>query len=211
MNAVVLSSPQQINLFNAALLARREQFSPRQLLAWIAFAVVALVAVAWWATSQMRLLRSEIAEQGARAKVHPGDSAPSPQQIAALEQALRARVATLEARQAALATLKRGMAGAESGPSFVLRRLAETIPPTAWLVEVRVGANRVDLRGRALEPGAVDAWLVRLRSSGFIAEKPAPTLRVDRMEPAAGRSGEAYAFELTGALGAPFADEGARP
>lgn len=206
MNAVVLASPQQINLYNESLLPPRHQFSSHQLAAWVGIALVALAAVAWWATDQMRALRQEMAQQAALrpAKV---DDGPSPQQLAALEQGLRAKLAVLQTRRAARDVLKRGMAGPDAGPSFVLRRIAETIPPSAWLTGLTVSASHIDIRARALDPAAVDLWLDRLRSSGFLAREPAPALRLDRIEPAAGKTLDSYGFQVSATLAAPFADE----
>jgi hypothetical protein len=76
-----------------------------------------------------------------------------------------------------------------------------------------VAGSRVDIRAKALDPAAVDAWLERLRASRFLAERPAPTLRLDRIDPPAGSAETVpvYAVQLSAALEAPFADEGARP
>jgi len=211
MMAAVLVSPQQINLYNPTLLPSREQFSARQLAIWVVIAVAALAAVAWWATGQMRSLMREMAEQ-ARAP-SKGPVGPTQQNVEAMEKALRDKLALLEARRATRDALRRGMAGPDAGPSAVLRRIADTIPPTAWVLEVKVAGSRIDIKGRALDPAAVDAWLERLRGSGFITEKPLPNLRVDRIEPAAGpgKGPASYGIQISATLAAPFAEEGGRP
>jgi len=130
--AAVLASPQQVNLFNPALLPAREKFSARQLLGWIVFAVVALAAVAWWAAGQMRELRTEIAQEQSRPRGRPQEG-PTQDQVNAMQQTYRQLQAQLATRQAALDAARRGMAGPDGGPAGVMRRLAETIPPTVWL------------------------------------------------------------------------------
>ena len=211
MSAVSLPSPRQLNLYDASLLPPRHAFSVRQLLAWVLIAALALGGVAWWARTQIGSLRQEIAREAARPRAR--EAGPTAQEVAALEQSLRARTALLEARRAAREALERGMARPDAGPSAVLRRIADTIPASAWLLELRVAGSHVDIRAKALDPAAVDAWLERLRASGFLAARPAATLRLDRIDPPAGspQSVPAYGVLVSGTLEAPFADEGARP
>ena len=216
------AAPSQINLYNAALLPKRESFSARQIAAGVAVAAVAMVAVSWWAASESRLLRKEVAEQAqyqaakiARALVPPtldGKPVPTPQEVAALEQGLKAKHALLESRRAALDAMKRGMVGPEAGPSALMRLVATSIPREAWLTELRVAGSRLDVAGRATDPAAVEAWLARLRASGFLAEKSTPTLRLERME-APGTPGRTsgYTFNVSATLASPLADEGPRP
>jgi len=211
MSTVAFAGPQQVNLYDPSLLPPRHAFTVRQLLAWVLIAALALGVVAWWARSQIGSLRQEMAREAARPRAQ--ETGPTAQQVAGLEQALRARTALLEARRAARDALERGMARPDAGPSAVLRRIADTIPASAWLLELRVAGSHVDIRAKALDPAAVDAWLERLRASRFLAERPAPTLRLDRIDPPAGsaQSAPVYGVQLSAALEAPFADEGAKP
>ncbi len=214
MNASV-AAPQQINLYNPALLPAREQFSARQLVAWVVIAASAMAAIAWWAAGETRALRREMADQAARAPAAPGaDAGPTPHQVAALETTLRGKQALLETRRTARDALKRGMAGPDSGPSAVMRRMADSIPPTAWLTELRAAGSRIDVSGRTLDPAAVDRWLDSLRASGLVATAPAPAVKLERIDAPAGpsaRAAQAYAFHISAALSSPFAEEGARP
>lgn len=213
----------QVNLYNASLVPKREQFSARQIAAGVILAALAMVAVAVWATLQMRTLRQEVDEQAkllagraAGALAAPtvqGQSVPTPQEVAALEQALRSKQASLQARRAARDALKRGMAGPDSGPSALMRRIAESIPQEAWLTEIRAVGGSVELSGKTLDPEAVDTWLSRLRASGLLAETPAPTVRAERIETAeaAGRRAPAYTFGISATLANPLAQEGGQP
>lgn len=212
--------PRQINLYNPALLPKREHFSARHIAVGVAAAGVAMVAIAWWAAKQSDVLRGEIASQAqelasetARAQGPPlvdGQPVPTPQQVALLEQALRDKQAQLEARRAAREALKRGRAGPDAGPSALMRIIAESIPAAAWLTEVRAVGGRFELTGKTIDPAAVQGWLERLRASGFLAEAPVPTVRVERIEAAApaGRTPAAYLFSISAELSAPLADEG---
>ena len=215
--------PRQINLYNPALLPKREQFSARQIAAGAALAAVAIAAVSFWAAKEASTLRREVQEhERTRAAQNAlalapvmldGRPVPSPEALAALEKALEAKAALLKSRQAALEGMRRGTAGADAGPSALMRVVASTIPATAWLGEIRVAGSRIDIVGKALDPADVDGWLARLRASGFLAETPLPSVRVERIEaPTHGGSARgAYQFTLSAALASPFAEEGARP
>lgn len=213
MASTIAAAPQQINLYNPALRPARETFSARQLTAWMVLAALAMGAVGWWATRELRELRREISGQPAGAD--PAEAGPTPQQVATLERQLRERQALRDARQAARDTLRRGTVAAGSVPSAVLREVADSIPETAWLSEIKVAGARLEMSGRALDAGAVNAWLARMRSSGFLAPRPAAGVRIERLDaaalPAGARGQATYAFHLSASLGAPFADEGGRP
>lgn len=223
MTPNAMAPPRQINLYNASLLPKREQFSARQIATGAIVAAAAIAAVSWWAAKEASTLRREVAEhektraaRTALALAPPmvdGRPVPSPQELAAQEKALVDKGALLVARQAALEGMKRGTASAEAGPSALMRMVAGTIPPSAWLGEIRVAGSRIDIVGKALDPADVDAWLARLRATGFLAESPMPGVRLERIEaPApAGRARGAYQFTLSAALASPFAEEGARP
>ena len=220
MNATA-AAPLQVNLYNPALLPQRERFSARQIAGGVVIAGLAMASVAWWAYDQSRTLRKEIAEQAqfraaetARALAPPaldGRPVPSPQEVAALEQAVKAREALLDSRRAARDALKRGMAGPDAGPSALMRLVATSIPREAWITELRATGSRLDVSGRATDPAAVEAWLTRLRGSGFLAEKPAPALKLERMEAAAAtppRAAGGYTFSVSATLASPLAEEG---
>lgn len=219
MNAIV-AAPGQVNLYNPALLPQRERFSARQIAAGVIVAGAAMAAVGWWAASQSAALRKEIAEQvqyraaqTARALAPPtvdGKPVPSPQEVTALEQGLKAKQVLLETRRAARDVLKRGLAGPDAGPSALMRLVASTIPREAWITELRASGSRLDVAGRAIDPAAVEAWLARLRTSGFLAEKPEPALKLERIEAGTGRAGGGYTFSVAAALASPLAEEGTR-
>jgi Tfp pilus assembly protein PilN len=213
MAAVLSRAPQQVNLLNPALMPATEHFSGRHLLTWILVAAVALVAVAWWAVTETRELREEMAETARNNPVSPGaDAGPTPQQVAALEQSLQARKAMLEAKLATRDALTRGLSAHNGGPSAVMRIMADSIPASAWLTEVRVHGGRIDVVGKALDAAAVDAWLERLRNAGFLAAQPAASVKLERLEtPPAARLPPTYSFQVSAPLALAFADDGARP
>jgi Tfp pilus assembly protein PilN len=214
---------QQVNLLNPSLLPKRETFSARHIAVWSIVVFVAMAAIGWWATGEIRSLRRVVAEHAARhaeeaalaavPRLPGGEVAPTQQEVAALEQSLRDRQSLLAARQGARDGLKRGLAGPDAGPSAVLRLMAATVPVSAWLTEVRVAGDRIDIAGKALDAAAVDDWLERLRSSGFLAPAPVPGVRVERIDSPtpSGRVLPVYVFGISAALASPFAEEGGRP
>jgi hypothetical protein len=73
-----------------------------------------------------------------------------------------------------------------------------------------VNAARIDLKANALEPSAVEGWLERLRAGGFLADRPASTLRLDRIDAAVAAPGAptAYSVAVSATLASPFAEGG---
>lgn len=214
---------QQVNLFNPGLIPKRESFTARHIIVWSVVALVGMTALGWWASVETGKLRREVAENASRLaadgafalkpRLPSGEVAPTPQEIAALEQARQAKKALREARLGAREVLKRGLAGPNDGPSALLRLIASTLPAAAWLSEIRVAGERIDVTGKSLDAAAVDAWLEHLRTSGFLAARPMPALRLERTDAPAPSGGvqPVFVFGISAALAAPFADEGARP
>ena len=243
MMAELAGSPlRQINLYNDALLPKRELFSARQMTTWTVIALISMIAIAWWAVVETRKIAVEVANQASRqtverarnAAVLPAGEVPSPQQLAASEQALRAQEAQLAARRAAGEALSRGMANDKRGPSALMRLIAATIPPQVWVTEVRVAGSQVDVIGKTLDPVAINIWLERLRASAYVVAKPLPVLRLERVDapniapttapspaPGLGRVSATslasagtpviHSFTISAGLSSPFAEEGPRP
>lgn len=213
---------QQVNLLNPGLIPKRESFTAWHIIVWSVVALAGMAALGWWASVETGKLRREVAANAAwlaadsafalQPRLPSGEVAPTPQEIAALEQARQAMKSDLEARKGARDLLKRGLAGPEDGPSALLRRIAATLPEAAWLTEIRVAGERIDVTGKSLDAAAIDAWLEQLRASGFLAQKPMPALRIERTDAPAPSGGvlPVFVFGIAGALAVPFAEEGAR-
>lgn len=222
----------QINLLNPLLLPKREILSARSVLLWVVIAVFAMAAVAWWAVTETRNVQRQANAQAAQRAINRINSTgpdfvdvaavPTPPQMAALEQNLRAQQATLEARRAALTALKRVMGSENGGPSETLRALASSIPDAVWITELRVTAGRLEMAGKSLDPAAVNAWLNRLTNDGYLSAKPAPAVRVENTEPPAAAAAPAaaagtatrarvpeYSFVILATLARPFAEDAA--
>ncbi len=223
MAALASSTLRQINLYNPALLPVREVFSARLIVTWVVIAALAMAAVAWWALLEKRTVSREVANQLSRQAANvirsavvgaDGEALPTPQQVAAIRESLRTKHALLETRRSTRDLLARGLVNEKGGPTSLLRLIATTAPPQLWLTELRVNGKQVSITGKTLEPAAVNLWLDRLRESGYLIEKPLPTMRVERLEtlvPAPVGVTLAYTFNIAAGLSSPFADDGATP
>ena len=233
--SAVINQPamRQINLLNPSLLPKREFFSARSVLGWVIVAIVAMAAVAWWAATETRSVSRQASEQTVLraaekqrvfgAMLADGESIPTPQQIAAMDQSLRAKQTALESRRAALVNLKRVLGTENGGPSATLRTIASSMPDSVWLTELRATAGHLEVTGKTLDPAAVNAWLDRLTAAGYLTKKPVPAVRIERADVAGavtapvGAPGIAtpstasrvpvYSFGIAATLAHPFAED----
>lgn len=223
MNAPTRPPIHQINLYNPSLLPTQEVFTARRISVGVGAAVLVMATIGWWAFAEKQRLSQELASKAAarvaetaRAElISAAGGAPlTPPQMAALETALNSQRAMLAAKRDARDLLKRGLATDKAGPSALMRLLANSAPAQAWLTDIRVAGNQMEIAGKTLDPSAVNGWLERLAASGYLSTKPLPTLRLDRVEaptPPPGRAFSVYAFTIVGTLVSPLADDGGRP
>ncbi|MEI6738037.1 MAG: PilN domain-containing protein [Pseudomonadota bacterium] len=182
-----------------------------------------MVAVSWWAAIETRNISREVSKQVAYQAAQRARSAPeadgggaslTSQEVAALEQTLQKQQTLLDVRRSARDTLRRGMVGDKAGPSALMRMIAASTPSQVWVTEIRVGGSRIDIAGKTLDPLAINVWLDHLRSSGYLAEKPVATVRLERFDPPASTSVRVisvYSYTLSATLSSPFAEDGGRP
>lgn len=217
---IAMTGLRQINLYNAALIPKRELFSARLILWWLVISILLMAAVGRWAMIETRSISREIAIQAgqqasARARALPmatdGEVLPTPQQVAALEQKLRSQQELLEKRQTFWRTLNQGTTAENGGPSALMRQFSKNIPPQVWLTEIRVTGGRIDVTGKTLDPVAVNALVDRLQTAGYLAAKPSAAIRLERTDVSSSvRTPLVYSFSVAAALSSTFADEGAR-
>lgn len=223
MNAPARPPIRQINLYNPSLLPTQEVFTARRISVGVVAAVLIMASIGWWAFAERQRLSQEIASKAAaraaetaRAEVifAAGGAPLTPTQLAALETTLNSQRAMLAAKRDARDLLRRGLATDKAGPSALMRLLANSAPAQAWLTDIRVGGNQMEVVGKTLDPAAVNVWLARLTASGYLSAMPLPTLRLERVEapaPPPGRAFPVYAFTIAGTLASPFSDDGGRP
>ncbi len=217
---MAMTGLRQINLYNPALIPKRELFSARLILWWLVISILLMAAVGRWALIETRSISREVAIQAGRqaterARAVPlatdGEALPTPQQVAALEQQLRAQQELLEKRRAAWRTLNLGTTADNGGPSALMRQFSKNVPKQVWLTEVRVVGSRIDVAGKTLDPLAVNLLVERLQATGYFAAKPPPAVRLERVDaPPPARTVAVFSFSVTAALSSAYADEGAR-
>ena len=216
--AVAMPGLRQINLYNATLIPTRELFSARLILWWVVIALLAMAAVARFAYVETQSVSREVTLNAGRQAAEKariaspsidGEVLPTPQQVAALETALRSQQMLLNTKRIARDTLRHGAAFEKGGSSALMRLFAESVPPQAWLTEIRSSGPRIEFSGKTLDPLAVNALVVQLNASGYLAAGHVPVIRIERMEPAVPpRAMSVYSFGITASLVSPFADEG---
>lgn len=204
---------QQINLFNPVFLAKKKYFSALtivQALALIAvgslgfaayttYKVSALAAAAAQGEQQLVALRSQV---GNLAKEFGPQGSGG-----ALADELARSEARLKARREILTTLRTGELGNVQGFSRYLAAFARQRIDGVWLTALSVGGDENDLvvRGRALRPEAVPAYLQALNAEDVMRGR-----RVTELSMNANR--ETTAMPLPGTpTGATAAATGALP
>lgn len=192
--------PQQINLYSPIFLVPRRHFSARAMAQSLAVVAVALAALCAWAIWGSLALRRELAEVLARGTQERAQlvaalaaqpaSAPAP---AALNQEMARVQADLAQRRRALAEIEQGLATPQSGHAARLRLLARTVPPQAWLTELKLADGRLELTGLTQQPEVLRPWLERLAQEPLSAGLPLAALKVERAGP------EGWRFAIVGA------------
>ena len=219
---------QQIILYSPILLAPRRYFSALAMLQALAVLGAGLAGLSLWSVSQTQGLKRDLASataadsaeqqrlQGALAG-RPAVS-HSAANVSALEQELTQARRQLADREALLASLSAPAPGSRISRSTLLRLLAQTLPSTSWLTEVKVEGGRVELAGATLQPETLRPWLERLSADPALAGQTLEAVKVERRDTNVGAGPESWSFRVVSGRGgstaaAPNApgDAGERP
>jgi ATP phosphoribosyltransferase regulatory subunit HisZ len=207
---------QQVNLYQPILGAEKRLFSARAIgvcLALLALSLAALGGYGAWRTSRVERSVAELEKRQAAELVtaeraglalNPGKS------LADLDADAKNLAADIAARERALAILKIGAASPATGFAARLDALARRQVDGLWLHDVVVGSGdgRLAMRGQALDPKLVPAYLAALSEDPALAG-----VRFDKLTMRRAKEDEAPAelvFEL-GAPGLTLATPEARP
>lgn len=200
--------PQQINLCNPIFLVQKRYFSAATMARALGvFLLLGGLLSAYWswalvalntgyqqsaASSQREIDRLQAAIQARRAATGPAD--------AAAVQELEARKTELQQRELLLRELKRGLLREGQGHAARLQLLARSIPPQAWVTEVKADDLRLELSGYTLEPAALNGWVARLSDSPLLEGQQLSLVKVERVKSEAGPAGPAATSAMTGPL-----------
>lgn len=202
---------QNINLYDPAFRVHRNWLSAN-------LAAAALVAAAVVVAAGAAVLRSQV--EGLEQQVLIGDEQLKSQQAALQDLAkqvasarpdprmladLSATQASLEQRRAVLQLLNAGGLGDESGYSATLQAVARQSLTGLWLVGLTLNHRDVAMRGRALNPELVPAFLQRLNRESALQGRSFRSLEMQRplqAEAPPARQAPYVEFALAGADGA---------
>jgi Tfp pilus assembly protein PilN len=198
--------PQQINLCTPIFLTQKRYFSANTMAqAMGVFLLLGGSLSAYWTWSLKQVSagyqqsvttnQREIDRLQAAIKVSKASTAPAD---AALVQELKQSRDALQHREQLLDELRRGLAREGWGHSARLQLVAQSIPPQAWVTEIKADDTRLELSGFTLEPAALNVWMARLAASPLLQGQQLATIKVERA-----------VTELRNAAGAPAVAPGA--
>jgi len=183
--------PQQVNLCLPILRKTEKRFAAQSLAQALAVVVLlgGALGAAWvWnlknATASIQVTVTAQAKELddlraalERAKANAG------QGESAVMQELRQRRLALQQRQSVLAALSQGLFEPGQGHSARLRLVAQTIPPVAWLTQIRTDDQLLELGGYTLEPAALNDWVGKLAASPLLQGQSLNTVKVEGTRP----------------------------
>lgn len=200
--------PQQINLCNPIFLTQKRYFSASTMLRSLGvFVLLGGLLSGYWSwtlqslsagyqqsvsNNQREIARLQAAIQLNRAKAAPADAA----QVKELQD----RQAELLLREQLLRELKRGLLREGYGHAARLELVARSIPPQAWVTEVRADDLRLELSGYTLEPAALNGWVSRLSESPLLEGQQLSVVKVERVNTEQRATGAAAAPAVPGPL-----------
>lgn len=189
------------------------RYPARQLALWglIALGLIGAGTVAWvmQCHSQARAALAQVQAQQAQLAALQQQLGMEGSAVAlsapALAQALQARQQELGRLQTRLQQLQRGVMVQGAGHAARLALVAQTIPPTTWLTQLKLDDQRWELSGATLEPAALNAWLNALSASPLLARQTLHTVKVERsaLREGAVRAGKDGVWQFVLSAGAP--------
>lgn len=178
---------QQINLYSTALPAPRERFSAEAVAAGIAVTAGVVVALCVWSFAVTRnagadadAARAVQAQEQAQLTASLAGLPSGGTESGALEQQLAQAQTALQQRRAVLDELTRGQVHDGNRRSAMLRRVAQTVPATAWLTQIDIDDSRLELVGRTLQPEHLRPWLAELTVQPIVPGQPLAALKIER-------------------------------
>lgn len=200
---------QQINLHSPIFLAPQRHFSARAMAQAMALVAVALLALCAWAAWGSFALKRELdglvgrsTQERSRLVAALAAQPASGPALTALNQELAQVQGELARRRRAIEELEHGLTTPQSSHAARLRLVAQTLPPAAWLTELKLADGRIELVGMTQQPEVLRPWLERLAHEPLAAGLPLAALKVERTGP------EGWRFSVIGA--APGQAEAAR-
>lgn len=183
---------QQINLYDAALLRRREWLTAANLVMVTVALLLAMVGWSFAARNEVAALEAENAllapqvktlqEQMAALAAQASARKPDPR----LEAELASVRAVLARRDDILAELQKGIGGGATHFGEYLRALARQSVGGLWLTGFSVGEDGagMEIRGRMTDPALLPEYIRRLNGEPAFQGRAFATLKVTAAQPA---------------------------
>jgi Tfp pilus assembly protein PilN len=208
--------PQQINLCLPILRKQKPRFGAQALLQWFAVVWVmgVLLGASWvWNLNQAseslkQTVAAQAQELAAMQAVIERNQAGAGPARAAEQQMLTQQRALLAQRQQALLALQQGRAVSGYSHAERLRLVAQTIPPQAWVTQLRADDSLLEVGGYTLEPAVLTDWVHRLAQSPLLKGQALSTVVVERVKPDSGLPHGALDRQAVAAKDAVAAKEG---
>lgn len=196
---------QQVNLYQPILGAEKRLFSARAIGAALALLAVSLVLLGGygsWRTSRLERSIAELEKRQAAdlaAAERSGTVLKPGKSVAQLDEEAKQLTAGIGARERALALVRLGSPSPVTGFAARLEALAHRQLDGLWLHQIVMGSGegRLALRGEALDPNLVPAYLAALAAEPALAGVRFDTLSLRRAKP------EEAPAQLAFELGAP--------
>lgn len=188
---------QQINLYTPILLAPLRHFSARTMLRALGVLALGLGLISAWLHWQMRQLDHEAQatlqrqQQELRTLQAALDEARRQSDPQALARQLDKALQQQDQLNARLLAQNQGMLPPGQGHADLLAWLARSLPPQAWLTELRLGPQRLELSGATLDTAALHRWLGQLDQLPGSGGQPLFELKVEQASSATSPRSEA--------------------
>ena len=178
----------QINLFNPIFLKQKKLFNAAAMAQALCVLLAGVLAVAFYARHNVAGLQREAA--GGRARLAQSEErlvkvkagfAPRPKSAELDAQLAEAETGIMALRKIA-AVVERGELGNTAGYAEYFKALARQNPSGVWLTAVSVSGagNELGVRGRALDPALVPAYLGRLKNEPVMRGKAFASLKISQ-------------------------------
>ncbi len=206
---------QQINLYNPVFLAQKKYFSALAMVQSLGLLLAGLLLLHAFAASQASSLERLLADTTRQAQLRRAQLVVLGRQYSergtskSLEEDIAKAQAQLRKRTELLAEIKTSVGGNVEGFGVFLTALAHPSVPGVWLTGLDVGSkpNQLVLKGRALRPELVPAYVAALSRERVLAGRPLSSLEVKAREETPRGPGRYVEFVLN----IPLGDETARP
>ena len=170
---------QQINLFNPVFLKQKKYFSAVTMLQGLSLILGGSVALTLYVSIQLSTLTAEAEATGKQLRTAQTQLAKvtaeygPKQKDPLLQRDIKETEASVAALQRVFDVLQKGEFGNTAGYSEYLRALSRQIDEGIWITSFSItgAGNEISLKGRALRPDMVPAYITRLKREPVLQGK----------------------------------------